>query len=64
MRIGGLLRCCIDSIQKYDGPMVAGQTVIGCLHHTDPTKPAARIADDGVWEWVGRDEDSEGGSDA
>lgn len=62
MRIGGLLRCCIDSIGRYDGPKVAGETVIGCGHHADPDTPTARIAADGVWEWVGRDFDGSEGT--
>jgi hypothetical protein len=52
MRIGGLLRCCIESTQRYEGPMIAGQTAIPCLYH-DTDTPNIRIADDGVWEWVG-----------
>ena len=53
VRIGGLMRCCLQSIAEYNGAEVPGKTVIGCKYHEDKEEAQARIADDGVWEWVG-----------
>jgi hypothetical protein len=52
-RVGGLLRCCLASIGEYEGEEVPGETVIGCKYHADKNEPQARLAADGVWEWVG-----------
>lgn len=50
-----MLRCCLASIGEYEGPEEPGKTVIGCKYHKNKDEPQARIADDGVWEWVGWD---------
>lgn len=54
IRIGGLMRCCIHSIVEHEGPEIPGETVIGCKYHKDKDKdePQARLAADGIWEWV------------
>lgn len=48
VRIGGLLRCCIETIRVYEGPEERG-TIVTCLHCHQPT---IIMAYDGVWEWV------------
>ena len=54
IRIGGLLRCCIQSVHEYEGEEIPGVTVIPCTV-SDPApgqRPdTIRLAEDGVWEW-------------
>jgi len=47
---GGLMRCCILSIEEYAGPEEE-DTTIPCNYHKEP-KPTAVIKD-GAWHWVG-----------
>jgi len=46
------MRCCLASIAEYIGDEKIG-TTIGCKYHKDKEEPVARIATDGVWEWIG-----------
>ena len=47
VRIGGLLRCCIATI---DG--IEEETVPGDVHECQYChQPTLRVADDGIWEW-------------
>ena len=48
--IGGLLRCCLASID--DAPEGKEGDVIGCKYHSDPDEPVAKFSD-GAWRWVG-----------
>lgn len=52
IRQGGLFRCCIQSIIEYSGEEIPGKTVIGCKYHKDQNESSAKLAEDGVWEWV------------
>jgi hypothetical protein len=52
IRIGGLLRCCVQTIVNYDGPEVPGETEIPCAYHNED-RPTARLTPDGVWIWAG-----------
>lgn len=54
-RHGGLLRCCLASLQQYmeEGGTQEPGTTIGCRYHDNTEEPQMRVADDGVWEWVG-----------
>jgi hypothetical protein len=58
VRMGGLLRCCLVSIQEYKGPEDPGTTVIPCRFHS-VDGPTVRLASDGVWEWAGMPNQSE-----
>lgn len=46
IRSGGLMRCCLATIDQYEGPVEIG-TVLPCEH----CKDSMVIALDGVWEW-------------
>ena len=48
IRIGGLMRCCIGTIQEHNTEPSAKGDVLDCEHCTSQM----RVAEDGVWEWV------------
>lgn len=52
VRHGGLMRCCLVSIAEYEGEEIPGKTTIPCKYH-EQTEPTAKLAEDGVWEWIG-----------
>jgi hypothetical protein len=45
LRIGGVQRCCIATLDDYTGPDVEG-TVLPCTYCT-----SSLIMRDGAWEW-------------
>jgi hypothetical protein len=52
---GGLMRCCLASIDDYDGPQEIG-TRIPCKYHADQEPVAEIVADKEfgkAWRWVG-----------
>ncbi len=53
IRIGGLMRCCIETIRTTDIRTDIGE-VLQCKFTDDPDDPGHRliVADDGVWEWL------------
>ena len=52
VRIGGLMRCCIDTLDTHDNlPTIPGDTLC-CKHGCNNGKPTLLLAEDGVWEWT------------
>lgn len=49
IRIGGLMRCCVATVQESLEPTVPG-TVMDCKYE-HPGNENLRVADDGIWEW-------------
>jgi len=54
VRIGGLMRCCLQSLhlaasEMDEAPPIG--TTISCIHEEDPDNQNMILADDGVWEW-------------
>lgn len=47
IRIGGLMRCCIQSIQEYEDVAPADDDWLQCAHCNE-----ALIYRDGAWEWA------------
>jgi hypothetical protein len=45
LRIGGVMRCCIATLNDYEGPDEEG-TVVPCRHCSSSV-----IFRDGAWEW-------------
>lgn len=45
IRIGGLMRCCTETIRAYEGPQDEG-TVLACRYCSETS-----IVRDGAWEW-------------
>lgn len=56
VRIGGLMRCCIETLKELDErgelPTEPGSTV-HCLYEKPEKPDSMRLANDGVWEWSG-----------
>lgn len=48
--IGGLFRCCVQSIKEYDGPETEGTTV-ACRAH--PQDGPQAVVEGGAWRWIG-----------
>jgi hypothetical protein len=48
VRHGGLLRCCIETIEHYEGEVVEGK-VLDCQH--EPPGNASLRFHDGAWGW-------------
>ena len=46
--IGGLMRCCIQTIREYDGPESEG-LAIPCKFHEDASKVI--VIKNGAWQW-------------
>jgi hypothetical protein len=51
VRIGGLMRCCLATLAQCEDEVEIG-AVLGCMYE-EPGDPKMRLANDGVWEWVG-----------
>jgi hypothetical protein len=47
--VGGLLRCCIDTWDAYDGPSDEG-TVLQCRYNPGPDHRL--VSERGSWRWV------------
>jgi hypothetical protein len=45
VRIGGLMRCCLETIREYDKPGVEGD-IVNCKYCSSSMRFR-----DGVWEW-------------
>ena len=45
IKVGGLMRCCVQTYREYDGPEHEG-TVLLCKWCSD-----SMIVKDGVWQW-------------
>ncbi len=53
LRIGGLMRCCIETWEEeIVGRIAPVETVIQCKY-TDNLSHRMELVGDGVWEWVG-----------
>jgi hypothetical protein len=50
IRIGGLMRCCIQTIREHDQPGMEGVT-LACRHDTG-NRPATIRFRAGAWEWI------------
>lgn len=50
IRYGGLMRCCIGTIQESTQVTKVGDT-LSCKWEIDPNNQKMIVALDGVWEW-------------
>lgn len=51
MRGGGVMRCCFDTVARYEGPQEEGM-VLPC----DYSDKHTLVHRDGAWEWNRHDE--------
>lgn len=53
---GGLMRCCLLTLQQYQGPEEEGSTV-ACAYEkpTELSEATVMVVQDGIWRWAGPD---------
>ena len=54
VRIGGLMRCCLETLAEYEGPEDEGTELTCRYEHI-----VRMVVRDGVWQWVGPGEERE-----